>query len=433
MNIFLNYVGQQLNHAKKTTKLPLVKTFLRYNSNFGNDILHGIKVLDLTRIIAGPICTMILSDMGAEVIKVEKPGTGDEARLFGPPFINNTSESCYFVCVNRNKKSICLDLKSSGGRDIIYELAKKCDVLVENYVPGTLNKYKLGYDDLKKVAPHIVYCSITGYGSQGLYKKKPGYDVIAASVGGLLYITGPTDGEPVKVGVAVTDIATGLYAHGAILAALIQKRQTGKGQKIDCDLLSTQVASLINIGSNYLNGEKEAQRWGSSHESLVPYKMFKTRDGYLTIGIGSDSQFKDLCYKIERKDLANDPKYQTNALRVENREELVGIIENIMKNQTNLQWMEVFKDSSFPCGPVNKLSEVFSDPHIKSIELIKTLEHPKVGKIRVVGPPVQFSEGINKVRSPPPLLGEHTNEVLKQYLGYSADKIESLRKQGVIA
>lgn len=400
--------------------------------NSPNNILEGIKVIDMTRIIAGPFCTMILGDLGAEIIKIEKPGSGDEARKWGPPFINNTSESCYFLSVNRNKKSICVDLKSQEGKEIIYELAKCSDILVENYVPGTLDNLKLGYDDLKGIAPQLIYCSITGYGSKGPYMKRPGYDVIAQSVGGLLNITGPIDGEPVKVGVAVTDIATGLYAHGAILAALVHKTKTGKGQKIDCDLLSTQIASLINIGSNYLNSGKEAQRWGTAHESLVPYQMFKTADGYLTVGAGSDLQFKDLCEKIERKDLSSDPKYKSNALRVENRKELTGILETILRTKTNKEWMDIFVESSFPCGPVNKLNEVFSDPHVKSIDLVKTLEHPKMGKINIVGPPVKYSDALNEVRSPPPLLGEHTENVLKNCLKYNEEKINHLKRKKVI-
>ncbi|KAL3282763.1 hypothetical protein HHI36_005930 [Cryptolaemus montrouzieri] len=420
-----------IKKLKLIRKVPTIMSFRRCNSR-SVDVLNDIKILDMTRIIAGPFCTMILSDMGAEVIKVEKPGSGDEARKWGPPFINNSTESSYFVSVNRNKKSVCINLKSEEGRQLIYELAKVSDVLVENYVPGTLERMKLGYDHLKKIAPRLIYCSITGYGSEGPYMKNPGYDVIAASVGGLLNITGPQNGEPVKVGVAVTDLATGLYAHGAILAALIQRSQTGIGQKIECNLLSTQVASLINIGSNYLNNGKEAQRWGSAHESLVPYQMFETTDGYMTIGCGSDSQFKDFCEKIGRPDLGYDEKYHTNALRVENRIELIGIIEGIICQKTSKEWMELFENSSFPRGPVNKIGDVFADPHITAVGLVKTVEHSKIGKIKLVGPPVKYSRGVNEVRSPPPLLGEHTDEVLKRVLGYSDFKIEEFKKRGIV-
>lgn len=424
------FVQMPLRNLEKL--YTLVTGGRRFSSNSSKNILGGIRVIDMTRIIAGPFCTMILSDLGAEVIKIEKPGSGDEARKWGPPFVNNTLESCYFVAVNRNKKSVCIDLKSEEGKNIIYDLARSADVLVENYIPGTLDSLKLGYKDISSVAPQIIYCSITGYGSKGPYSKRPGYDVIAQSVGGLLNITGPIGGGPVKVGVAVTDLATGLYAHGAILAALIHRNETGKGQKIDCDLLSTQIASLINIGSNYLNVGKEAQRWGTAHESLVPYQTFKTVDGYLTLGTGSDLQFQDFCEKIGRKDLNSDPRYETNALRVQNRTELLRILEDVLKTKTNKEWMVIFAGSSFPCGPVNELSEVFSDPHVVANDLVKSVDHPETGKIRVVGPPVKYSNGLNEVRSPPPLLGEHTDEVLKNCLKYDEEKIEKLRRAKVI-
>ncbi|XP_044753050.1 succinate--hydroxymethylglutarate CoA-transferase [Coccinella septempunctata] len=428
---FINKFTIKHLHILHNSKIAMMKGHSFY-CNSAHNILGGVRIIDMTRIIAGPFCSMILGDLGAEVIKIEKPGSGDEARKWGPPFINNTTESCYFVAVNRNKKSVCVDLKSAEGKEIIYDLAKSADILVENYVPGTLDNLKLGYNDLKNIAPQLIYCSISGYGSKGPYMKRPGYDVIAQSVGGLLNITGPIDGEPVKVGVAVTDLATGLYAQGAILAALIHRTKTGKGQKIDCDLFSTQIASLINIGSNYLNGGKEAQRWGTAHESLVPYQMFKTLDGYLTIGAGSDLQFQNLCKKIGMNDLSSDPKYKTNVLRVKHRDELLEILEKVLCTKTNKEWMEIFAGSSFPCGPVNTLRDVFSDPHLKAIDLVQTLNHPKTGEIKVVGPPVKYSDGLNEVRSPPPLLGEHTEDVLKNCLNYDEEKIDYLKRKNVI-
>ncbi|CAH0557167.1 unnamed protein product [Brassicogethes aeneus] len=390
--------------------------------------LEGIRVLDLTRIVAGPYCTMILSDLGAEVIKIERPGAGDEARKWGPPFIRNTPESCYFIALNRNKKSICVDLKSKSGQELLYELAKESDVLVENYVPGKLSELNLGYDKLKEIAPQLIYCSITGYGPTGPYSKKPGYDVIAASVGGLLHITGPQNGEPVKVGVAVTDLATGLYAHGAIMAALIKRTKTKCGQKIDCNLLSTQVASLINIGSNYLNANKEASRWGTAHESIVPYEAFPTKDGYFTIGTGSDKQFKDFCERINKPELSENKKFLTNKLRVKNRGELLKTLRECLIQKTNKEWFKIFEGAQFPCGPINTLQETFNDEHIKSIGLVKTMEHPIAGEIKVVGPPVEFSEGGNIVRNPPPTLGQHTDEILRDILCYNNEKILDLRK-----
>ncbi|KAF5308798.1 hypothetical protein FQR65_LT06031 [Abscondita terminalis] len=345
--------------------------------------LEGVRILDLTRIVAGPYCTMILGDLGAEVIKIEKPGTGDEARKWGPPFVNKSLETCYFLAVNRNKKSVCVDMKSERGRNIIYELSKKCDVLVENFVPGGLEKLKLGYNDLCKIAPQLIYCTISGYGSQGPYSNKPGYDVIAASVGGLLHITGPEDGGPSKVGVAMTDLATGLYAHGAIMAALIKRSKTGLGQKIDCNLLSTQLAALINIGSNYLNAGQDGKRWGTAHESIVPYQAFQTKDGYLTIGAGSDKQFVDFCNRIGKPDLAGNPQFLTNKLRIKHRNELLELLFPVFRTKTTKEWSEIFEGSSSPCGPVNSLEQAFADPHVKEIGIVKEMEHPVAGTIKL--------------------------------------------------
>lgn len=372
---------------------------------------------------------MILSDLGADVIKIERPFCGDESRKWGPPFVNNSTDSVYFMANNRNKRSVCVDLKY--GTEIIYDLAKKCDVLVENYVPGKLSEYKLGYEHISPIAPSLIYCSITGYGTIGPYAKRPGYDVIAASIGGLLHITGSEDGPPAKVGVAVTDLATGLYAHGAILAALLQRSKTGRGQKIDVDLLSTQIASLINVGCNYLNSKKEGKRWGTAHESIVPYEAFKTKNGYLTVGTGSDAQFQSLCSHLNIPDIPKDPRFVNNEQRVKHRDELIEILSNIFETETSAHWMDLFENAPFPAGPINKLSEVFDDPHVKHIELVKTLEH-STGDIKVVGPPVRYSEAANTARSAPPLLGQHTDEVLRDLLNYDDNRIEELRDKKVI-
>jgi succinate--hydroxymethylglutarate CoA-transferase len=392
--------------------------------------LHGVKILDLTRIIAGPYCTMVLSDLGADVIKVEKPFVGDDSRKWGPPFLNNSEDSVYFLACNRNKRSVCIDLKK--GLDLIYELATKCDVLIENYVPGKLDQMKLGYEDVRKVAPSIIYCSITGFGSVGPYAKRPGYDVIAASMGGLLHITGEQEGDPVKVGVAITDIATGLYAHGAILAALYQRSKTDKGTKIDVDLFSTQIACLINVGVNYLNAGKEAKRWGTQHESIVPYSAFKTKNGYLTVGAGNDNQYRNLCQLLSAPELIENPKFKDNQKRVENRRELVGTLSGIFKNQTNEYWMDKFREATFPCAPINNMQQVFNDPHVKSIDLVKKLKHKTAGDVKVVGPPVVFSDALNSVRFAPPILGQHTDQVLKEYLDYNDEKIEDLKRRKII-
>ena len=393
--------------------------------------LKGVKILDLTRIVAGPFCTMILADMGAEVYKIERPfAGGDESRKWGPPFLKESKDSTYFLASNRNKKSVSLDLKK--GKEIIYELAKKCDVLVENYVPGKLDQMGLGYEQLKEIAPHLIYCSLTGYGSKGPYAQRPGYDVIAASMGGLLHITGERTGPPSKVGVAVTDVATGLYAHGAILAALIQRQRTNRGQKIDVNLLSTQVSLLINVASNYLNAGLEAERWGTAHSSIVPYQSFKTLDGYLTIGTGSDQQFQEFCQKLNIQHLAEDAKFKTNKDRVKHRVELIEILEKILSQKTSKEWMKLFDKVTFPVGPVNSIQEVFEDDHIKAIDLVKTLPHPQDGTVKVVGPPVVFSEAQNDARTAPPIMGQHTDEVLQQVLGYTKEQINDLRIKKII-
>ncbi|XP_019932889.3 succinate--hydroxymethylglutarate CoA-transferase [Aedes albopictus] len=417
--------GQQLDFSRNfhlTGVLP--------SADLSKYPLDGIKILDLTRIVAGPYCTMVLSDLGAEVYKVERPFHGDESRKWGPPFLKNSDDSVYFMASNRNKKSVCVDLKQ--GKDVIYDMARKCDVLVENYIPGKLDEFGLGYKDLKKIAPSLIYCSITGYGPVGPYRNKPGYDVIAASMGGLLHITGSENGPPSKVGVAITDIATGLYAHGAILAALLQRTKTNRGQKIDVNLLSTQVACLINVASNYLNAGKEARRWGTAHESIVPYEAFPTSNGYITIGCGSNIQFEALCNYLQIPDVAKDERFATNQTRVKHRQELIAILAPIIQQRTSAEWMATFSDAPFPVGPINSMAEVFRDPHIEAIQLVKSLDHPTAGIVKVVGPPVVYSEAGNQARTAPPLLGEHTDQVLRELLNYSEDQVEMLRRKGVI-
>ncbi|ALC47198.1 CG10877 [Drosophila busckii] len=392
--------------------------------------LQGVRILDLTRIVAGPYCTMLLADLGAEVIKVERPHFGDESRKWGPPFLEQSGDATYYLACNRNKQSVCIDMKR--GQHIMQELVQQADVLVENYVPGTLERYGLGYQQLSSVHPKLIYCTISGYGSTGPYSKRPGYDVIASSVGGLLHITGERSGPPSKVGVAVTDVATGLYAHGAILAALLQRQRTQRGQKIDVNLLSTCCSMLINVGSNYLNAGVEAKRWGTAHSSIVPYQSFKTADGYLTIGAGSDAQFLDLCQRLNIEELAAEEQYKTNKDRVQYREQLVEQLASILVRQTNKQWMQLFEGATFVAGPVNSIREVFEDEHIQAIGLVKTLPHALDGGVKVVGPAVEFSEAHNDARTAPPILGEHTNSVLSQLLGYKPEQLAELREQRII-
>ncbi|XP_071961740.1 succinyl-CoA:glutarate CoA-transferase-like isoform X2 [Antedon mediterranea] len=383
------------------------------------------------RVLAGPYATMLLGDMGADVIKVEKPGCGDDTRSWGPPFVK--SESCYFMAVNRNKRSIAVDIKQPKGKDIIREIAKKSDVLIENFVPGGLDKLQLGYEDLRKIAPSLIYCSITGYGSDGPLAKRAGYDVVAAAMGGLLSITGHEDGEPVRVGVAMTDIATGLYAHGAIMAAILQRQKTGKGQKIDCNLLSTQVAVLSHIGSNYLIAGKEANKWGTGHESIVPYQAFKTLDdGYLVVGGGNDQQFSSVCKILGMTNLSKDGRYTSNKDRVKNRRSLVATITKRILEKTMSEWLEAFEGSGVPYGPVNSMQETFSNPQVIHNGMIQEVDHPVAGKIRIPGPAVKFSSHSSNECIAPPLLGQHTEQVLKEVIDYEDATIAQLQKEQII-
>ncbi|XP_062595298.1 succinate--hydroxymethylglutarate CoA-transferase-like [Saccostrea cucullata] len=392
--------------------------------------LSGYRILDMSRVLAGPYCTMILGDLGAEVIKIERPGSGDDTRLWGPPF--KGSESVYFLTINRNKKSVAVDIKSERGQDIIRKLATKCDVLVENYIPGKLEQYGLGYQQLQNEAPQLIYCSISGYGQTGPYAKRAGYDVIVSGVAGLMYITGPKGGEPCKVGVAMTDLSTGLYAHGAIMAAILQRQKTGQGQHIDCDLFSTQVASLINIGANYLNAGLEATRHGTAHPSIVPYQAFQTQDSYILVGAGNDGQFKILCKILDLEYLHKDEKFSTNKARVINREELLDILKKKFYSNTTQYWLNLLENSGIPYGPINNMAAVYNDPQTLHNNMIQKIFHPTAGDIRLPGPPVRFSEFPRHAPTAPPTLGEHTDHVMRDLLQLGEDEIEQLRKEGVI-
>ncbi|XP_026148553.1 succinyl-CoA:glutarate CoA-transferase [Mastacembelus armatus] len=390
--------------------------------------LDGVRVLDLTRVLAGPFATMILGDLGAEVIKVERPGAGDDTRTWGPPFVG--SESVYFLSVNRNKKSIAVDLKHPRGARIIQELAGVCDVLVENFLPGKLCQMGLGYDQLSETNPGLVYCSISGYGQTGPHSQSPGYDSIASAVSGMMYITGPEDGDPVRPGVAMTDLATGLYAHGAIMAALLQRHRTGRGVHIDCNLLSSQVSCLSHVAANYLNAGKEARRWGTAHESIVPYQGFRTRDGHMVVAAGNDKQFHSICRVLELTELIEEPKYKTNKLRVQNRTELLGMLSQKFLQETTADWLRKFEGSGVPVGPIKSIREVFDDAQVKHNGLIQEMDHPTSGLISVPGPAVRYSSFPPRGPTPPPLIGQHTVEVLRRTLSYSDDIIKALLESG---
>ncbi|XP_035174656.1 succinate--hydroxymethylglutarate CoA-transferase isoform X2 [Oxyura jamaicensis] len=438
--------------------------------------LDGVRILDLTRVLAGPFATMNLGDLGAEVIKVEKPGAGDDTRAWGPPFVG--TESVYFLSVNRNKKSIAINMKNSRGAKIIRELAAVSDVFVENYIPGKLAEIGLGYEDIKKIAPHVVYCSITGampwvfnfcplpliiqwmllkrvwlplahslppgYGQTGPMVQRGGYDSIAAAVSGLMHITGHEEGEPVKVGVAMTDLATGLYTCGAIMAGLLQRYKTGKGLHIDCNLMSSQVACLTHVAANYLNCKIEGKRWGTAHGSIVPYQLccpdldrvlqaFKTKDGYIVVGAGNDQQFVTVCKILNLPEVSKDSRYKTNTLRVQNRKELIDILSTRFSEKTTVKWLQLFEGSGVPYGPINNMQQVFSDPQVLHNGLVMEMNHPTAGRIVVPGPGVRYSEFAMSHPKPPPLVGQHTVEILKGMLGYEDDAIEELLDTGVVA
>ncbi len=393
--------------------------------------LEGVRVLDLTRVLAGPYCTMMLGDLGADVIKVERPGAGDDVRSWGPPFAPG-GESAYFLCVNRNKRSVTVDLKAPRGRDLIGALARRADVLVENFKTGTLDEMGLGYEVLRGLNAGLVYCSITGFGATGPYRDMPGYDLIAQAMGGIMSITGEVDGAPMKVGVPIVDLTTGMFATIAILAALRVKERTGQGQRVDMALLDSEIAWLGNVASNYLIGGKPARRLGNAHPNITPYEVFPTRDGHLALAVGNDGQWRRFCQAAGAPDLANRPDFKTNSDRVRNRERLVPVMEGLMRQRTSQEWMDLLRKEEIPCGPIQTVDRALHDPQVLARGMVVEAPHPTAGSVKLVASPLKLAQTPPEIRLPPPTLGQHTEEVLRDVLGLAPQAIAELRAQHVI-
>ncbi|MEE2659510.1 MAG: CoA transferase [Candidatus Latescibacterota bacterium] len=392
-------------------------------------LLSHIRVLDLSRVLAGPFCTMCLADLGAEVIKVERPGSGDDTRRWGPPFVGG--ESAYFCCCNRNKRSLTLNLKSEEGQRLALNLAAECDVVVENFRPGTIDRLGLGYAALRAVNPGIVLCSITGFGQSGPRSLDSGYDILIQGLSGLMSITGDADGEPMKVGVAITDVNAGLFASQAILAALLARERTGEGQQIDISLYDSAVASLVNVGASYLLAGEVGQRHGNAHSSIVPYQVFACADGPFVVAVGNDSQWRAFCAAFEREDLLQDERFCSNESRVAHRDALIPLLVDMLGRLGRADCEQRLRSTGVPCGSVQALEAVFADPHLHHRGLVQPVEHPTAGTLSLVGSPVVFGDTATQASAPPPRLGEHSGQILRE-LGLGAVEIDELRQAGVI-
>jgi crotonobetainyl-CoA:carnitine CoA-transferase CaiB-like acyl-CoA transferase len=405
-----------------------------------NRILDGIRVLDLTRVLAGPWATQLLADLGAEVIKVERPGKGDDTRHWGPPFLKDregrdTADAAYYLACNRGKKSLTLDIAQPEGRAVARALAMKSDVLVENFKVGDLARYGLDYASLARDHPRLVYCSITGFGQAGPYSDRPGYDFMVQGLGGLMSVTGERDdlpgGGPQKVGVAVSDLFTGMYSANAILAALMHREKTGKGQNIDMALLDVQVAMLANLSSTYFVSGEAPRRMGNAHQNIVPYHVFRASDDFFIVAVGNDSQFAKFCEVVERPEWIEDARFATNPERVRNRDLLVGLISGRLRERPAREWLAALEPSGVPCGPINDLSQVFADPQVRHRGMEVRAPHPAAGEVRMVANPIKFSATPVTHEVAPPLLGQHTAEVLSGVLGMGAAEIARLQEEGI--
>jgi formyl-CoA transferase len=403
--------------------------------------LSHIRVLDLSRVLAGPWCTQNLADLGADVIKVEKPGEGDDTRHWGPPFARDengheTSETAYFISINRNKRSITVDISKPEGQGLIRELVLESDVLIENYKVGQLKKYGLDYESLKQLKPDLIYCSITGFGQDGPYSGRPGYDFIVQGMGGFMSVTGEADtfpgSSPQKAGVAIADIFTGMYATSSILAAIAYKNHTGKGQYIDLALLDTQIAVMANVASAYLCSDETPKRWGNASPTIVPYQTLPTSDGWIIVAAGNNGQFRHFVTAGDEAHLADNPLYSENPMRVQNREQLVPLLEAMTRKKTKAEWISLLEKANVPCGPINNLKEVFENEQVKARGVQINVAHPTAGNMKLVASPMRLSETPVEIRMAPPTLGQHTHEILRERLKRDPQAIAALQEKGVI-
>ena len=392
--------------------------------------LEGIRVLDLTRALAGPFCTLMLGDNGADVIKIEIPGSGDDTRKWGPPFIGD--ESAYFLSINRNKRSLTLNLQDPKAQDVFMKLAKDSDVVVENFTPGVMDRFGLGYEAVKAVKPNVVYCSISGFGQDGPYRSRPAYDQIMQGVGGLMSITGEPDGEPQKIGIAVTDIGAGMWSAFAITTALHHRDKTGEGQYIDISMLDAQVAWLTYQAAFFFANDEPPKRMGAAHPTLVPYQAFMCSDGkYINVAVGSERIWERFCQGMGREDLKDHPDYSVNSVRVAHRGAIVSMLQEIFLTRPVSEWVEDLQAANVPCGPINDLADVFADPQVLARDMLQEMPHPTLGTIKQTGLPIKFSRTPGGLDRHPPLLGEHNQEILSS-LGYSDADVQSLKDASVI-
>jgi crotonobetainyl-CoA:carnitine CoA-transferase CaiB-like acyl-CoA transferase len=405
--------------------------------------LQHIRVVDLSRVLAGPTCTQILGDLGADIIKIERPDSdegrgGDETRFWGPPFVedeqgNETTESAYYLCANRNKRSVAIDISKPEGQEIVHKLLESADVLVHNFKAHGLDKYGLGYDDIHKRHPHIIYCAISGFGQDGPLSREPGYDFLVQALGGLMASTGEPDGQPMKVGVALSDIMTGLYSVIGILAALHARNETGKGQLVDLSLLDCTIAGMANIAQYYLTSGNLAPRLGNAHSTIVPYQAFETSDGHVIVAIGNDRQFKRFAGALNHPEWAEDERFKTNSDRVRHREELVPLIIEEMKTKTTDQWVKLLQEIDVPGGPVNTMDQTFAMDQVKHRKMQVALDHPlSPAPVQLIGSPLKLSETPVTYKKAPPTLGQHNHEILSELLNFSEEEITKLRDAGII-